>query len=438
MRNLAIVSTSLGIVIAAILLLQLNGANAELDTTRNRLEAAQAQNEQLTTNLAAAREQLDGKTAENVTLTADLSAANTQLGSAAAEITGLRSELKVTKERLTAKTTENETLTADLQATTERLTAKAAESETLTADLEATTERLTAKTAENETLTADLATTTEHLTTKTAENATLTADLATTTEQLTTKTAQLSDKTSEHQALTARYETLTTRHEALIEEAGELEEAKDQRDALVLRVDSLTLRAGNLQQEIAELERRREPLIVDSYTRGFKCTGSMEPKITCLDTATWLTDFYPEDIVIGAVISFTPTAACELGSGPVAHRVMSVRRGASGDYYYWPKGDANSQDDGCWIPHTNVNGYMIELLLNTNLENSGLRNRVNTAKAAWDEARQNYEQKRLEYCGSVTGACTLSGARYNEVIRLLNIFLAKSIFWEVVYREASQ
>ena len=94
MRNLAIVSTSLGIAIAAILLLQLNGANAELDTTRNQLEAAQAQNEQLTTDLAAAREQLDGKIAENETLTADLSAANTQLGSAAAENASLRSELK--------------------------------------------------------------------------------------------------------------------------------------------------------------------------------------------------------------------------------------------------------------------------------------------------------------------------------------------------------
>ena len=175
---------------------------------------------------------------------------------------------------------------------------------------------------------------------------------------------------------------------------------------------------------MAELERRREPLIVDSYTAGFKCTGSMEPRITCLDSATWLYNFNPEDIVVGTVISFTPTAECNLTSSRVAHRVMSVTGDASGNYYYWPRGDANSQDDGCWIPHTNVNGYIIELHRNSNLENSGLRSRVNTAKAARDEARQNYEQKRLEYCGSLTGACTLSGTRYAEVIRLLNTYLA--------------
>ncbi len=452
MRNLAIVSTSLGIVIAAILLLQLNGANAELDTTRNQLEAAQAQNEQLIADLATAREQIDSKIAENETLTADLEATTERLTTKTAENETLTADLQATTERLTAKTAENETLTADLQATTERLTAKTAENETLTADLEATTGRLTAKTAENATLTADLEATTGRLTAKTAENATLSADLEATTGRLTAKTAenetltanlatvterletittQLADKTSEHQALTAK-------HDALVEEGGTLESVKGQIMTLNSRVESLHSQIGRLNSDITELERLRRPLIVDSHTAGFKCTGSMEPKITCLDTATWLTNFYPEDIVIGAVISFTPTAECNLTSSRVAHRVMSVRRGASGDTYYWPKGDANSQDDGCWIPYTNVNGYIIELHRNTNLENSALRNRVNSASAAWDEARQNYEQRRLAYCGSVTGACTLSGARYNEVIRLRNIYQAAYGAWEVVYREARQ
>ena len=201
--------------------------------------------------------------------------------------------------------------------TNEHLTAKTSESETLTADLEATTERLTAKTAESETLTADLEATTERLTAKTAENATLTADLATTTERLETITTQLADKTSEHQALTAR-------HDALVEEVGTLEGVKGQIVNLNSRVESLNSQIGRLNGEITELERRREPLIVDSHTAGFKCTGSMEPRITYLDSATWLENFNPEDIVVGAVISFTPTAACELDSGPVAHRVMSI------------------------------------------------------------------------------------------------------------------
>ena len=155
-------------------------------------------------------------------------------------------------------------------------------------------------------------------------------------------------------------------------------------------MESLNSQIGRLNGEITELERRREPLIVDSHTAGFKCTGSMEPRITCLDSATRLENFNPEDIVVGAVISFTPTAACELDSGPVAHRVMSIRE-SSGTYLYWPKGDANADADGCWIPHTNVDSYMIELHRNTHAENSGLRNRVNTANADMNQALSNYE-----------------------------------------------
>ena len=65
--------------------------------------------------------------------------------------------------------------------------------------------------------------------------------------------------------------------------------------------------------------------MVESYTTGFHCTGSMEPKITCLDTTTWLANFNPQDVVIGTVIVFTPTADCELSSSRVAHRVTAVK-----------------------------------------------------------------------------------------------------------------
>ena len=246
--------------------------------------------------------------------------------------------------------------------------------------------------------------------------------------------------------------------------SGELEEAKGQRDALVREVDSLTSQVRNLQYQIAALEQRREPLIVESYTRGFKCTGSMEPRITCLDSATWLSNFRPEDIVVGAVISFKPTAECDLESRSVAHRVMDIRQSGS-FYYYWPKGDANSQDDECWIPHTNVNSYMIELHKNTNPENSDLRNRVNTAKANTNQALSNYEYEeavhkekqdrydslRLQYCGSLTGSCQLPTSQFNELtalrnelisgleelLHLLDVYLAAVIAYELVYWEAA-
>ena len=120
-----------------------------------------------------------------------------------------------------------------------------------------------------------------------------------------------------------------------------------------------------------------------------------------------------------------------MGTGQVAHRVES-NRNASGIYYYWPKGDANSEADGCWIPHTNVLGYMIELHKNTHLENIDLRNRVNTAKANSDAALSTYtywnaiyeqqsdyyDRKYLEYCGSSTGTCVLPDPQFTELDQL--------------------
>ena len=94
----------------------------------------------------------------------------------------------------------------------------------------------------------------------------------------------------------------------MVLEVGELEVVRDARDALFTQVDSLNSQINGLQIEIVSLEGRRAPLIVETYTGTFACTGSMEPKITCLDSATWLSNFEPQHVVIGAVISFTPTA----------------------------------------------------------------------------------------------------------------------------------
>ena len=309
---------------------------------------------------------------------------------------------------------------------------------------------MTSRTAENEMLTAGLDSANEQLASETARSKSLATDLE------STKT-QLADKTSEHQALTAE-------HETLVKEVGTLENVRGEIVTLNSRVQSLNSRIGELQIDISALERLRRPLIVDSSRAGFKCTGSMEPRITCLDSATWLDNFYPEDIVIGTVISFTPTPECELGSGPVAHRVVSIRSDSSGVYYYWPKGDANAEDDGCWIPHTYVDGYIIDLHKNVHPENSALRNRVNTAKANFEVAERNYDyalavhdtkqahydRLRVSYCGSLTGECSLPTRQFNELtalrnellsgladlLRLLEALTAAAIVWEAAYYEA--
>ena len=351
---------------------------------------------------------------------------------------------------------ENDTLTADLNATSEQLTEKIAQGESLTANLDETTEQLTSKIAENETLTTDLNTTTEDLTNKIAENEALTRDLE-------SKTQQLADKTSEYEILTAEQEELTQTHETLVRETGNLEDVKDERDSILREVDSLNSTISRLRGDISALEQRRRPLIVRTITEGFLCTGSMEPKITCLDSATWLVNFKPEDIIVDTVIIFDPPAECDLGTGQIAHRVKSIKR-VSNDFFYWPQGDANAEADGCWIPHTKVLGYMIELHENVHLENSGLRYRVNSAKAHMDQALQNYEyaqeahdQKqarydslRLQYCGSLTGSCRLPTHQLNELnalrneliagleelFRLLEVFLDAVIAYELVYWEA--
>jgi hypothetical protein len=338
---------------------------------------------------------------------------------------------------------ENETLTTNLETTTAQLTGKVAENQALAANLESKTAQLANKVTENETLTANLQTTTAQLTGKVVENQALALSLAATTKQLTNKVA-------ENQILAANLETTTTQltsktadYEVLVSENGQLKEVK-------AKVGTLQSQVISLQSEIASLKAQRAPLIVEADTGSFRCTGSMEPKITCLDSATWLANFRPQDVVVGAVISFTPTAECDLsGAGLVAHRVIRIKVEA-GTYYYWPRGDANSQDDGCWIPHTKVDGYIIGLQKNTHPENQALRNRVNSAKAVRDQAEAVYDQKldyynqkRLEYCGSVTGTCELGEPYYSEMIQLNNelsalysIYSAAHNTWQQAYNEA--
>jgi hypothetical protein len=326
-----------------------------------------------------------------------LDATKSELGAALSRGAQLSTQLLTAEQQLLDKIAENESLTIELQSTTQQLTIRTSENTTLETSLQAIRGQLTSEIAENDTLMA--------------ENTTLTSKLESTTEQLM---------------------RLTEDNQALFAEVGQLNEVRDERDALVAQLDTLNSQLSDLQGEITTLELRRAPLIVEPYTGGFACTGSMEPKITCLDTATWLSNFEPESVVVGAVISFTPTAECRMSVGPIGHRVMAIKM-VSGIYYYWPKGDASSEFDNCWIPDTNVNGYIIELHKNTNPENAPLRDKVNSAKAALDAAQQAYErmervykEKRVEYCGSLESGCTLAEPYFSELKVMYDEFVSFS------------
>ena len=346
------------------------------------------------------------------------------------------SELDTTKGQLKAGHVRIEQLETDLRATTDRLTSKianlnaantqlgsaAAENAGLRSELRVTKEHLTTQISENETLTANFVASSEKLGSRTAENAALTSDLSTVIRQLTDKSAE---------------------YETLLQEGGTVEALRVDKDNLLGEIEAL-------RSSIRELENQRMPLLVQSQTLGFRCTGSMEPKITCLDSASWLRNFSPEDIAIGTVILFTATPECELGLGTLSHRVMDIKK-VQGAHYYWPKGDANADADGCWIPDTNVFGYIIELHKDTHLGNSNLRNRVNAARAERDEtfarfkaAEEAYNQQYLEYCGSNPDACSLDQAGvaeldrlYDEYIRLFEIHQTAYEAWNVVYQEAA-
>ena len=186
----------------------------------------------------------------------------------------------------------------------------------------------------------------------------------------------------------AEYETLDAEHRRLVQAVGEAE--------------ALETRAGELREEIRGLEERRRPLLLAAQRQrveGFLCTGSMEPKITCLDTATWMRDFSPEEIVVGSVISY-PNRAC-LGDdtpGRTAHRVLAIQI-IEGVHYYWPKGDALAEPDGCWVPYTAVDGYLVALHRNTVPANAMLRDEVNAARAAYDTAWEVYLDAIEATCG---------------------------------------
>jgi hypothetical protein len=167
-------------------------------------------------------------------------------------------------------------------------------------------------------------------------------------------------------------------------------------------VDTLEARVRELRGEIMTLEERRRPLFVASQherVEGFLCTGSMEPKITCLDTATWVTVFSPEEIVKGTVISFDNRACWpDAVAGRTAHRVQDTYL-EDGVLHYWPRGDAHENSDGCWVPSTAVHGYIIELHKDTVPANAVLRDNVNAANDAYLEARGAYVDVIEQYCG---------------------------------------
>ena len=274
--------------------------------------------------------------------------------------------------------------------------------------------------------------------------------LASDKDQLTEEGVMLRTDLAE---MTANRDALASDKDQLTEEGvtlrTDLAEMTANRDALALDKDRLTeegvtLRTGlakmpssrdalvdahgeieDLLTEIERLRILREPLILETYRTSFGCTGSMEPKLTCLDEATYLTNFQPSEITVGTVISFTPIEECKLDSERVAHRVMEIKI-VEGIHYYWPKGDNNRKADNCWIPETLVNGYIIEIYKNVNPERAELRDQINSAWAEYRAVADEYDellQEHEDICDTRTvevGRCVLREPYYSQAVALSN------------------
>ncbi|MDE2941219.1 MAG: hypothetical protein OXP10_02585 [Chloroflexota bacterium] len=193
-----------------------------------------------------------------------------------------------------------------------------------------------------------------------------------------------------------------------------------------------------------------EPTPRSYFTAQFYCTGSMEPTITCLDTATFLADPLPSEVEVGAIISFT----AECLAGLIGHRVIVVF-GIGEDQAYTAQGDNNLRPDPCPVLHEDVTGLLLEIHRGANdtPETGALREEVNSAlaelrarDAAHEDALARYVELRDRHCTrGEDGVYVCESEAFDEVERLrdevnraVDAYNAALAVWREAYNKALQ
>lgn len=239
------------------------------------------------------------------------------------------------------------------------------------------------------------------------ENARLNRDLNAAAGRETRLRTNLADETAAHVKTKTVLASLESDHAELTATFSEFRSLYGDADAL--------------KQEIASLQEQRRPLVLQTNRNGLRCTGSMEPKLTCLDEVTILRNYAPRNITVGTIVVFqgerecvewhewgpslAPIKSCTRYRQPnILHRVMEI-----GSHSYLTKGDANRENDG-WIAVDRVLGYVVEVHKGVHTENArlrfavnGARNRLGVAEDALDEAEAAWAAQVDKYCGSNTG-----------------------------------
>ena len=169
---------------------------------------------------------------------------------------------------------------------------------------------------------------------------------------------------NERDDLTEQIALVTSQKEALVSDYEQARQELQTWKQAGETVEAIEQRGRELELVIKALERQREALTVVSSEVYFYCTGSMEPIMTCLDTAVIMTNFKPEDVPVGAIISYYKPPGKDEDSR-IIHRVMKIRVDSDGAYHFWTQGDNVRRPDGYWVPETHLIGYVIGLKKNT-------------------------------------------------------------------------
>ena len=334
-----------------------------------------------------------------------LAGAESELNSTRREKANVETELASTRNELETTQREKADVEAELASTRSGLATTQREKINVEAELASTKSELVTTQGEKVNVEAELASTKSELATTQEEKANVEAELAGTKSELATTREE---KSSVEQRL--RY----------VQQS--VEDLNGQLSELRSSVGSI----DDLRDEISRLEGERRALVPRIVTRNLKCTGSMEPKLTCLDTVDLLINYRYSDIVIGAVVSFKD------GSHNTLHRVMGVRENA-----VLTKGDSNPKDDG-WISKDRIVGYVVKVNKNVNMHNAELRRRVNNSSTTLDHAQEEYEKLRLHICGRLDSneICYTSQSNINRLDRSWEAYLDAYCGWWGVYQTA--
>ena len=356
---------------------RLSGAESDLETTIRDLEQAEQTNGRLKDELGVKSRSLESALERNVRLdghVSDLEETHARLSS---DIDELDSERQSLRQELRKSMLVQDALEADV----DRL---AAHSQTMTERYESLQDE---KAEQHQSLQQSVQDLTDNI--RAAEDAR--DELASELDHMMILTEALED---EREKLIAAVTALEDENKGLDAEIGRYRSTHQSVAELERQIAVLEQSITELEDAIQSLEKERAPLILKTYRAHPSCTGSMEPKITCLDTTTVLANFKPSDVVVGATIEFKSP----VHGGRVLHRVMDIKN-EGGIYYFWPKGDANPKPDGYWVSESDVYGYVVALERGTRPQNADLRALVNEAKGEADRLRGLYLDAQERFCG---------------------------------------